>query len=181
MSPAQGLNRDEWTEKLSALGTALRAAKAQAQLEIIGAWPLIQAGMPGRTSLDLYVWTPGSQVDRGALQSACRAAGLDFDPTGETDQPYLQLISPGIVQMPEHTPQEAGAWAGLTLTIPPPAALAAAKLTRAEGKDIADVFFLCSRHGLREDQVATYIEKISDSVKRERARENLSYLRASPD
>ena len=179
MPDSQGLNRQQWDEKLSALGAEFRAMNVAARLEIIGAWPVIEAGMPGRTSLDLDVWAPGSQVDRSALRAACATAGLDFDPIDETDRPYLQLIRPGIVEIPEHIPQDAGTWGGLTITVPPPAALAAAKLIRAEGKDIADVIFLCGRHGIGREAVASYVEKIADPAKRQTARENLIYLTVS--
>lgn len=176
MAEAPGLDRGQWEEKLTAVGAALRAMEVEAEIEIIGAWPVIAAGMPGRTSLDLDVWMPGSKVDRGALRAACEAAGLDFDPLEETDRPYLQLIQPGIVQVPEHVPQTAGTWGGLKVTAPPPAALAAAKLTRAQPKDLADVAYLCRRHGIRREEVGDYVEKIGMRSDREAARENLVYL-----
>lgn len=177
---AEGLNREQWHEKLAALGAEFRAMNATARLEIIGAWPVIESGMPERTSLDLDVWVPGSQADRTALRAACAASGLDFDPIDETDRPYLQMVRPGIVQIPEHIPEEAGTWGAITITIPPPAALAAAKLIRAADKDVADVFFLCSKHGLSRADVAAYVEKIPNAVLRETARENLVYLNAGP-
>jgi hypothetical protein len=117
----------------------------------------MEAGLEGRTSMDLDVWMPESQLDRPALAAACHAAGLDFDPTGETDRPYVQLIRPGIVAMPTHTPVEAGRWKTLTVTTPPPAALAAARLIRADAKDIADILFLGSRHGLTQNEVAACV------------------------
>lgn len=175
---AEGLNREQWDEKLSALGAELRAINATARLEIIGAWPVIESGMPERTSLDLEVWAPGSEADRTALRAACAASGLEFDPIDETAGPYLRLVRPGIVQMPDHTPEAAGTWGGLTITIPPPAALAAAKLIRAADKDLADVFFLCSKHGLSRPDLAAYVEKIPGAAQRETARENLVYLNA---
>ena len=127
---------------------------------------MIEAGLEGRTSLDLDVGLPGSDADRSALAAACADAGLDFDPTGETHRPYLQLIHPGIVTVPV----KAGRWGGLTILTPPPAALAAMKLVRA------DIFFLCSRHGLTRAGVAAYVRQIPDSVQRQTAQENLVYL-----
>ena len=50
------------------------------------------------------------------------------------------------------------------------------KLVRAEPKDIADVLFLCSRHGLGREQVAEYVRRIPDPQKRRTAEENLVYL-----
>ncbi len=99
----EGLNREQWEERLAALGAALSALGSEASLEVIGAWPVIDAGMPGRSSLDLDVWMPGSQMDRSTLRAACETAGLDFDPIDEAARPYVQFVRPGIVQMPEHS------------------------------------------------------------------------------
>ena len=173
-----GLNRLQWEEKLAAIGEHLRALGSAATLEIIGAWPVMEAGLEGRTSLDLDVWMPASDADRTALAKACVAAGLDFNPTGETDRPYVQLVQPGIIEVPEHVPVEAGRWGALTIITPPPAALAAMKLVRAEPKDLADVLFLCSRHGLGKEDVAHYVQRIRDPQKRQTAEENLVYLEA---
>ena len=176
MPDGPGLDRRQWEEKLAGIGNHLLRHNAPASLEVIGAWPVIEAGLEGRTSLDLDVWMPGSDADRSALAAACAATGLDFDPTGETDRPYLRLIHPGIVTVPEHVPVKAGRWGGLTILTPPPSALAAMKLVRAEPKDIADVFFLCSRHGLTRAEVASYVRRIPDSRQRQTAEENLVYL-----
>ena len=176
MAESFGLNRLQWEEKLAAIGEHLRSLGSAATLEIIGAWPVMEAGLEGRTSLDLDVWMPASEIDHSALAAACIAAGLDFDPTEETDRPYLQLVQPGIVAIPDHVPVKAGRWGALTILTPPPAALAAMKLVRAEPKDIADVLFLCSRHGLGREQVAEYVRRIPDPQKRRTAEENLVYL-----
>jgi hypothetical protein len=99
MPASAGLNRQQWEEKLAQLGAQLQALNGAVRLEIIGPWPLIEAGMPGRTSLDLDVWAPGSQSDRRLLRAACAAAGLDFDPLDETDlneYPISRRRVPGI-------------------------------------------------------------------------------------
>ena len=176
MPESFGLNRVQWEEKLAVIGEHLRSLGSTATLEIIGAWPVMEAGLEGRTSLVLDVWMPASDADRGALAKACVAASLDFNPTGETDRPYLQLVQPGINEMPEHVSVEAGRWGALRIVTPPPAALAAMKLVRAEPKDIADVLFLCSRHGLGKKEVAHYVRKIRDPRKRQTAEENLVYF-----
>ena len=176
MPEGPGLDRCQREEKLAGIGSHLQRVNAPASLELIDAWPVIEAGLEGRTSLDLDVWMPGSDADRSALAAACAAVGLDFDPTGETHRPYLQLIHPGIVTVPDHVPVKAGRWGALTILTPPPSALAAMKLVRAEPKDIADVFFLCSRHGLTRAEVARFVRQIPDSAQRQTAQENLVYL-----
>lgn len=145
---AKGLDRAGWHEKLRLLGQALADRGCRLRLEIIESWSLINAGMPARSTADLDIWAPASHVDSGALASACAVAGLDFDPTGEVTRPYVQVVQPGIVSVPDHTPMEVGRWGGLILLTPPPAALAAAKLTRAEPQDIADILFLRSKYVL---------------------------------
>jgi len=50
------------------------------------------------------------------------------------------------------------------------------KLVRAEPKDVADVLFLASRHGLTREQVAAAVRSIPDASKRQTAEENLVYL-----
>ena len=176
MPGGAGLERQQWNEKLAAIGEHLRDHGSAAALEIIGAWPVMEAGLEGRTSLDLGVWMPASDADRSTTAAACAAAGLDFDPTGETDRPYLQLVQPGIVSMPDHVPVKVGRWGALTVLTPPPAVLAAMKLVRAEPKDVADVLFLASRHGLTREPVAAAVRSIPDASKRQTAEENLVYL-----
>ena len=39
---------------------------------------------------------------------------LDFDPIDEADRPYLELVRPGIAEVTEHLPKEAGSWGGLS-------------------------------------------------------------------
>ncbi len=177
---AKGLNRAGWHEKLRLLGQALASRGCTLRLEIIGSWSLINAGMPERSTVDLDIWAPGSELDLDALAFACAAAALDFDPTGEVTRPYVQVVQPGIVSVPCHTPAEVGRWGGLILLAPPPAALAAAKLTRAEPQDIADILFLRTKYGLVKSDVASWVELISNSRHRETARENLVYLDTLP-
>ena len=59
---------------------------------------------------------------------------------------------------------------------PASAALAAAKLTRAEPQDIADILFLRTKYGLVRADVAAFVELLRNHRHREVARENLVYL-----
>jgi hypothetical protein len=173
---AKGLDRAGWHDKLRLLGEALANRGRTLRLEIIRSWSLIHAGMPARSTVDLAVWAPGSEIDRDALEAACASADLEFDPTGEVTKPYVQIVQPGIVSVPDHTPVEVGRWGGLILLAPPPAALAVAKLTRAEPQDIADVLFLRTKYGLVHADVAEFVDRIANRRHREAARENLVYL-----
>lgn len=119
-----GLNRAEWEAKLALIGQFLEEHGKKGTIELIGAWPIIEAGMPDRTSMDLGVWKSGSEIDNRLLRQACEAAGLDFDPKRETpERPHVQVVVPGIVQVPPHEPEAAGIYGALSVTVPPPAAL----------------------------------------------------------
>ena len=54
MPESSGLNRLQWEEKLAAIGEHLRSMGSSATLEIIGAWPVREAGL-GKEDVALYV------------------------------------------------------------------------------------------------------------------------------
>ena len=101
MPDTQGLNRQQWDEKLSALGAGFRAMNVEARLEIIGAWPVIEAVMPGRTRLNLDVWAPGLQVR--AIASKCGIAATAADRPGRRAR-----FDDDDFELPEHLPEDAG-------------------------------------------------------------------------
>jgi hypothetical protein len=175
--PSNGLTREEWSAKFGEIGQFLRKRGITATVEIIGAWPVMEAGMPGRTSMDLDVWLPGSRFDRAIFREACLRAGLDFDPINETDRPYVQLIRPGIVHVPKHEPEYASTFGGLTVNVPPAAALIASKLVRGAAKDIDDALYLQDKLAVTKQEVSVYTRRFTDRLARETATENLAYLR----
>lgn len=176
MAVARGLDREGWHAKLHLLGESLQKKGQTLRLEIFGSWPLIDAGMPSRSTMDLDVWATAFEFDPEVLRSACESAGLEYNPFGEVTGPYLQIVRPGIVTLPEHTPEEVGRWGGLILYTPPLAAIAAAKLVRADPQDISDVFFIRAKADLSRADIAAYVERLPNSRHREAARENLVYL-----
>jgi len=166
-------------EKLGAIGRFLQSRNDVAVIEAIGSWPVIDAGMPGRTSMDLDVWLPGSQFDQSALREACLAAEMGFDPIGEADTPYIQLVRPGIVHVPPHTAEYGSTYGSLTVNVPPAAALIASKLVRAAAKDIEDSLFLQNKFSISAADVANCANQITNPLARETATENVVYLRIS--
>ena len=176
----KGLTRDEWAEKLAIIGSFLQSKGAKVEIEVIGSWPVIEAGMPGRTSEDLDVWLPNSTFDRGLFREACLNAGLAFDPSDEVDQPYIQIVRPGITQVPKHKPERSAVFGGLILVTPPPAALIASKLVRASEKDLSDVMFLKHKFGVSTNAIASFTKAISDEIARATAEENVVYLEFLP-
>ncbi|HEY1718811.1 MAG TPA: hypothetical protein VGH42_11045 [Verrucomicrobiae bacterium] len=104
--------------------------------------------MEGRTSADLDIWKPASDYDRLELKTAAEKIGLLFDPKQTLDpkRPYLQLVEPGLTQLGEFEPVLIDRIGRLQLFRPPVENLIAAKLIRAEPKDLGDIRFLVSRH-----------------------------------
>src|SRR5258708_6313749 len=176
----EGLNREEWLEKLARVDQGLQRQQATARLTLVGSAAGILAGQPARTSIDLDVWKPKSRYQHQALKQAVEEAGLLFDPksTLEPDKPYIQLLDPGIVQTGRFTKTESlEQFKALRLERPPIANLIAAKLLRAEPRDLeAMAFLLAASQPSRKD-----IERAVKTMPRpalQKATENLVYLDA---
>ncbi|MGD0262925.1 MAG: hypothetical protein ABSD29_24435 [Verrucomicrobiota bacterium] len=174
----QGLGRDEWLEKLTLVDQSLQRQGATARLTLVGSAAGIFAGQPGRTSIDLDVWKPKSRYQFQALKKAVEEAGLLFDPksTLEPDTPYIQLVEPGIAETGKfentETLEQFGA---LHLERPPIANLIAAKLVRAEPRDLEDIAFLMSRYRPVRQDIEQAVNTMPRQA-REKATENLVYL-----
>ena len=147
------------------------------RLCLIGSAACLFGGMDGRTSADLDIWKPASDSDRQELKLAAEKVGLLFDPkqTLEPDRPYLQLVEPGLTQLGEFEPVFIDRIGRLQLYRPPAENLIAAKLIRAEPKDLGDIRFLASRHRPDLKRVRQIVAEFT-SYARERATENLVYL-----
>jgi hypothetical protein len=172
-----GLDGEHWMAVLERLAKALPTEGPPLRLCLIGSAACLFGGMEGRTSADLDIWKPASDYDRLELSAATEAAGLLFDPktTLEPDTPYLQLVEPGLTQLGDFVPVFVERLGRLHLYRPPVENLIAAKLIRAEPKDLEDIAFLISRHRPRLEHVRR-IAAAFDQPARERAVENLVYL-----
>jgi uncharacterized nucleotidyltransferase DUF6036 len=171
------LTAAEWKLALERISSALQPDGPPLRLCLIGSAACLFGGMDGRTSLDLDVWKPASDYDRLELQRATEAAGLQFDPKGmlEPSAPYLQIVEPGLTELGPFSPVLIERLGRLQLYRPPIENLVAAKLIRAEPKDIADVRFLVGMHRPNLVRVREIVAAFSP-VSRERAAENLVYL-----
>jgi hypothetical protein len=171
------LNGEQWMAVLERLAGFLPAEGPPLRLCLIGSAACLFGGMDGRTSVDLDIWKPGSDYDRLELKLAAEKAGILFDPktTLEPDTPYLQLVEPGLTQLGEFTPVCVERLGRLHLYRPPVENLVAAKLIRAEPKDLGDITFLISRHRPSLQRVRQIVEGF-DQPAREKATENLIYL-----
>jgi hypothetical protein len=171
------LDRSRVLAVFEALGAGL---SGPATLCLIGSAPAILSGQEERQTQDIDVWQPASQYDSGDLARACREAGVLFDPTGDLDPDavYVQIVRPGIVSLPHDVELELVAQFGkLTLAMPPPAVLAAAKLTRASDRDLEDIVWWIRRRALDLDELSGAIERLPRAIDREAARDNMLVVR----
>jgi len=168
---------EEWLVVLERLAKALAPDGPPLRLCLIGSAACVFGGMEGRTTLDLDVWKPASDYDRIELQRATEAAGLQFDPKGalEPSGAYIQIVEPGLTELGPFAPVLIDRLGRLHLYRPPIENLIAAKLIRAESKDIADVRFLISLHRPDLDRIREIVAAFSPTS-RDRAAENLVYL-----
>ena len=171
------LDGEAWLAVLTDLSHALGKEGPPVRLCLIGSAACLFGGMEGRISADLDIWKPASDYDRVELKTAAEKAGLLFDPklSLEPNRPYLQLIEPGLTQLGTFEPVFIERFGRLQIFRPPVENLVAAKLLRAEPKDLSDIRFLLSRY---RPEVAAIREIISafKGPARERATENLIYL-----
>jgi hypothetical protein len=143
---------------------------------IIGSSPGIASGQPERQSADIDVWRPRSAYDETEFRRACQDLGLLFDPTGELDADaiYFQIVQPGIVKLPaDFSVEVLGQYGNLTITMPEPALLSAAKLVRGEPRDIEDVAWWVKKRALDADQIRAAVGSLPDPAQREAASENI--------
>jgi hypothetical protein len=177
MSLKLQLDGEGWSAVLADVAQALGQDGPPLRLCLIGSAACLFGGMEGRTSNDLDIWKPASDYDRRELQAAAVQAGLLFDPkqTLEPDRPYLQLVEPGLTQLGEFEPVFIERIGRLHLFRPPVENLIAAKLIRAEPKDLDDITFLVSRHRPDLNRVREIVARFNPQA-RARATENLVYL-----
>jgi hypothetical protein len=64
----QGLNKEQWLDKLTLVDQSLQRQGGSAQLTLVGSAAGILTGQPGRTSIDLDVWKPGSRYQYRTLK-----------------------------------------------------------------------------------------------------------------
>jgi hypothetical protein len=175
-----GFGREEWLEKLMLIDRSLNEQGASAQLTLVGSAAGIPAGQPSRTSMDLDVWKPTSVYRIDTLRNAVESAGLLFDPKSvlEPQRPHIQLMEPGLAQTGSFDRGEPlEQFAALRLERPPIANLIAAKLIRAEEKDLEDIAFLLASYQPPRSEIRRAIKTMPLRA-RGRASENLIYLQA---
>jgi hypothetical protein len=172
-----GLDRAKLEDVLRKLGNALYQPTT---LCLFGSAPAVLLGQASRQTQDLDVWQPKSSFDAGELARACVAIGVLYDPKGELDPDavYVQIVRPGIVSLPSDFETETVARYGLlTVVMPTPVALSAAKLARGSENDVNDVVWWALQRSISERQLEEQIERLPNPRHRETARENLVFVR----
>lgn len=152
----------------------------QATLCLIGSTPGIASGQPSRQTADIDVWHPASDYDAGDLARACRELGILYDPRGEIEpyMVYIQVIRPGIVRLPIGFDHETiGRFGELTIVMPPPDVLVAAKLVRGSDLDLQDVVWWIRQRRLELGEIEAAIRSLPDPRDREAASENITFVR----
>lgn len=176
---SQAFDREHWMCSLEAMAAALGKDGPPVKLCLIGSAACLLGNMPGRTSRDLDVWKPSSSYDTLELKAAAESAGIAYNPKEyiEPENPYLQIVEPGIVQVGEFTPVPMERMGRLELYRPPIEHIIASKLTRAEEKDIQDILYLLKSHQPDRRRIAGIIESFPEPA-RSQGSENLVFLDA---
>src|ERR1700730_360693 len=146
-----------------------------AMICVIGSTPGMVLGQPDRQSQDIDVWEPHSQYDETQFRRACEELGLLYDPRSELDPDaiYVQIVRPGLVNLPQDFKVEViGKYGALTVAMPEPALLSAAKLVRGDPRDIEDVAWWM-KGALSVDEIRAAIGSLPDPSQREAANENI--------
>ncbi len=167
------INRDRLVRIFDELGQKLAKPTT---ICVIGSSPGIASGQPDRQSLDIDVWRPRSAYDETEFRRACQELGLQFDPRSELDPAaiYVQIVQPGIVKLPPDFKVEVlGQYGNLTVTMPEPALLSAAKLVRGEPRDIEDVAWWVKERALDLDEIRAAVGSLPDRSQRDAAQENI--------
>ena len=99
-----------------------------------------------------------------------------FDPKGDLDPEamYIQVVRPGIVKLPREFELEIiGRYGNLTVVMPPPEIIAAAKLVRGSEVDFQDVAWWVGQRGLDASDIEAAIDLFPNPRDREAAHENI--------
>jgi len=176
-SPTPAYDRERWMCALESMARALGQDGPPVQLCLIGSAVCLLENMPERTSRDLDIWKPASSYDTVELKMAAEHAGILFNPKEhlEPEEPYLQIVEPGIVQTGKFAPVLMERMGRLELYRPPIENIIASKLTRAADKDIQDILYLLKTYQPDIPEIKSIVQSFPRTAKAQ-AMENLIYL-----
>jgi hypothetical protein len=153
---------------------------------VIGSTASILMGQLNRNTEDIDVWLPASGLRERIIRAAVEKSGLAYNPTDdEPDTPYVQIVHPGIVQVPGFDPEKRTwldqparkLWQGRHLTVecPPPEVIVASKMRRFNERDVTDCIWLISNNALDAETILRAIRKLPPSHRQD-AEENFSII-----
>lgn len=112
-------------------------------------------------------------LDAGAARLALGEGNRDGE-RRHLQAMYIQVVGPGIVKLPREFELEViGRYDNLTVVMPPPEIIAAAKLVRGSEVDFQDVAWWVGQRGLDASDIEAAIDLFPNSRDREAARENI--------
>ena len=145
---------------------------------LIGSGATMLLGQPARGTGGIDIWAEASKITAPAFRVAIEGAGLQYDPKAEFPSlPYVQIIHPGIVQVPGFDPlrrrwfkrPEQIVWRGgkLTVTCPPGEALIASKLMRGSDRDLEDCLWIIASQRLSAAAIIKAIKMLPPQARAE--------------
>jgi hypothetical protein len=155
--------------------------KRSTRLCLFGSSPAVFLGQPSRQTQDLDVWRPGSTYDATDLKRVMDELGVLWNPMSppKQGQLYMQVVQPGVVNFP-HRLETAPVYqkGNLTVVMPTPVLLSAAKLVRASPRDIQDICWWMQARSISLRQLEQNgINRLENAEQRERARRELVTVR----
>jgi len=140
--------------------------KKPAVLYIYGSAVCILLDQPDRTSLDIDVAAPYSDVDYGALSSAAERAGIPVNPKDESSSNHIEWIQSLRLCLPKpSSDHEMLLWQGSVLTIKSGslADLIASKLIRYDEIDQGDIQYLYAQSKISFSDVEEAVRHLPPS------------------
>jgi hypothetical protein len=155
---------------------------------IIGSSAAILMGQQERRTEYVDVWRQASAFDLDVFVKAVEGAGLLWEPKDEFPKgEFLQLVNPGVVQVPGWDPltrmwfgkKQDPLWKGklLTVTSPPPESIMASKLLKFNERDLQDCIWMLENLNVSDDDVATALRWLPPD-RMSHAEENWLYLKS---
>ncbi len=172
------MNKEMLENHLARLDAALQTT---AVLHVYGSAACILLDEPGRTSLDIDVAGPYSEVDETELRRAAKQAGIPVNPADDYDGDHIEWIGP--LRLCLQPPVEGATltlWKGRNLTIRTgsPADLVASKLVRYDETDRGDIQYLLTQANPTFADIAQAVDRLPAPFNRDALiRENLGNLK----
>ena len=172
------MNKAELIGYLERLDGALRAP---AILHIYGSAAFILLDEPDRTSLDVDVAGPYSEVDEGDLRRAAAEAGLPVNPDEAYAGDHIEWIGPlRLCLQPPVEGKMLTLWQGSKLRVRTgaPAELIASKLIRYDETDRSDIQYLHAQGRVSIEAIASAADRLPAPFAADPlVRENLANLK----